>query len=186
MANYDFDLGVLGGGAAGLTVTAAAAQLGAKTILIEKEDKLGGDCLHYGCVPSKSLIKSGYAYNVVRHASQYGLPEVKVPPVDFAKVRERIFEIIGAIQKHDEPEYLKEHFHVETKFGSPRFLDRHTIKLDGEKITSRYFILATGSSALIPPVEGLADVPYLTNKEIFSLDKLPKHLIVMGCNRKAG
>ena len=83
MAKYDFDLGVLGGGAAGLTITAGAAQLGAKTLLVEKEAALGGDCLHYGCVPSKTLIRTARAYHDTRHAVKFGLPPVDLQPVDF-------------------------------------------------------------------------------------------------------
>ena len=82
MAKYDFDLGVIGGGAAGLTITAGAAQLGAKTLLIEKENELGGDCLHYGCVPSKTLIKTAKVYHEIKHAVKFGLPQ----PSTFFKV----------------------------------------------------------------------------------------------------
>ncbi len=177
---YDYDLIVIGGGAAGLTASTFAGQSGAKTLLIEKEEKLGGDCLHFGCVPSKTLIKSGYAYNVIRQAEKYGLPKMKMPPVDFVKVRNRIWDVIGVIQKHDEPSYLKSKFNVDTRFGRPRFINNHTIVLDDMEITSRYFILATGSSAYIPQIEGLKETSYVTNKEIFSLDQLPKSLIVLG------
>jgi pyruvate/2-oxoglutarate dehydrogenase complex dihydrolipoamide dehydrogenase (E3) component len=83
MADYDYDIGIIGGGAAGLTVASGAAQLGAKTLLIEKEPALGGDCLHYGCVPSKTLIRSAHVYHEMKHADRYGLPKVDVPPVDF-------------------------------------------------------------------------------------------------------
>ncbi len=95
---YDYDLIVIGGGAAGLTASTFASQSGAKTLLIEKEEKLGGDCLHFGCVPSKTLIKSGYAYNVIRQSEKYGLPKMELPPIDFVKVRNRIWDIIGTIQ----------------------------------------------------------------------------------------
>ena len=93
MAAYDFDIGVIGGGAAGLTVTAGAAQLGAKVLIVEKEPQLGGDCLHYGCVPSKTLIHSAHVYHQIRHAVRYGLPEVVPPPVDFSKVAARIQQV---------------------------------------------------------------------------------------------
>lgn len=180
MGKYQYDMIVIGGGAAGLTASTFAGQSGAKTLLIEKEEKLGGDCLHYGCIPSKSLIKSSYAYNVTRNAKKYGLPEMGVPPVDFAQVTKRIRAIIDMIQKHDEPAYLNEKFNVETQFGEPKFLDNHTITLNGQTITSRYFVLAMGSSAYIPSVEGIEQVPYVTNTGIFSLEKLPASLIVLG------
>ncbi|MBZ0165360.1 MAG: FAD-dependent oxidoreductase, partial [Candidatus Omnitrophica bacterium] len=103
MAKYEYDLIVIGGGAGGLTASTFAGQSAAKTLLIEKEEKLGGDCLHYGCVPSKSLIKSAYVANVIRHSEKYGLPKVQLGAVDYQKVSARIHKIIGTIQPHDEP-----------------------------------------------------------------------------------
>ena len=82
MAQYDYDIGIIGGGAGGLTVAAGAAQLGAKTLLIEKEKELGGDCLHFGCVPSKTLIKSAQVCHLMKNAEKFGLPQVSMPPVD--------------------------------------------------------------------------------------------------------
>jgi len=180
MAKFDYDLIVIGGGAGGLTASTFAGQSAAKTLLVEKEKKLGGDCLHYGCVPSKSLIKSAYVYNVIRNAEQYGLPPAGITRVDFRKVSERIQNIIGVIQKHDDPDYLFNNFNVETQFGEAGFVDPHTIQLNGKKITSRYFVIATGSAPFIPPIDGLNDTPYITNVNIFSLEKLPQRLIVMG------
>ena len=180
MSKYDYDMIVLGGGAAGLTASTACGSVGAKTLLVEKEKELGGDCLHYGCVPSKSLIKSAYCYNVLRESEKYGLPKVDVAPVDFRSVRDRIRKIIGGIQVHDFPEHIKKKYNVETKFGRPRFLDNHTVELNGEKFTSKNFVIATGSSAVIPLVEGINNVPYVTNVDIFSLDKLPGSMIVLG------
>lgn len=180
MATYDYDLIVIGGGAGGLTSATFAGQSGAKTLLIEKEKVLGGDCLHYGCVPSKSLIKSAYVYQAMKNAEKYGLPRVKVEPVDYKKVCQRIAGIISTIQEHDEPQYIFDHYNVETKFGSPKFLDAHTLDLHGEILTARMFVIATGSSPYIPSVEGLDKVPYITNKDIFSLDELPASLIVLG------
>ena len=178
--NFEYDLIVIGGGAAGLTASTFAGQSAAKTLLIEKAEKLGGDCLHFGCVPSKTLIKSGYAYNVIRQSEKYGLPKVGLPPVDLAQVQKRINDVIATIQKHDEPGYLQQKYNVETRFGQPKFLDRHTIALNGQEVTSRYFIIATGSCAAIPRIDGIRDVPYVTNTGIFSLPQLPASLIVLG------
>ena len=86
MPIYDYDIGVIGGGAGGLTVTAGAAQLGAKTLLVEKEDELGGDCLHFGCVPSKTLLRSAYVYHLMKNSQKFGLPSVEVPPMDFNEI----------------------------------------------------------------------------------------------------
>lgn len=180
MAKYEYDLIVIGGGAGGLTASTFAGQSAAKTLLIEKEEKLGGDCLHYGCVPSKSLIKSAYAAHLIRQSGRYGLPDVYLPAVDFKKVAQRIQGIIDTIQEHDEPEYLRDKYNVETAFGAPRFIDAHTIDLNGRKITSRYFVIATGSSPFIPPIEGIHDAGYITNLQIFRLPKLPESLAVIG------
>ena len=104
MSNFEYDIGVIGGGAAGLTVTSGSSQLGAKTLLIEKEPELGGDCLHYGCVPSKTLIKSAHVYHLMKQAPVYGLPAVDVAPVDFRNIAKRIQDVIAVIQKHDSEE----------------------------------------------------------------------------------
>ena len=101
MSTYEYDIGIIGGGAAGLTTASGAAQLGAKVILIEQEDRLGGDCLHYGCVPSKTLIKSAHVYHQMKLGPAFGLPELTVPPVDFRQVADRIRSVVATIQKHD-------------------------------------------------------------------------------------
>ena len=97
MANYDFDVGILGGGAAGLTIASGAAQLGAKTLLVEKDKELGGDCLHFGCVPSKTLIKTAHVYHLMKHPERFGLPPAEVKPVDFQEVGRRIQSVIATI-----------------------------------------------------------------------------------------
>jgi pyruvate/2-oxoglutarate dehydrogenase complex dihydrolipoamide dehydrogenase (E3) component len=179
MANYEYDLGVLGGGAAGLTVTAGAAQLGAKTILIEKEKELGGDCLHYGCVPSKTLIKTAHVYHLMKNGEKYGLPRVDVPPVDFRKVAKRIQSVIAIIQEHDSEERFCK-LGAKVEFGEPAFVDEHSVRLNGRIISAKNWVISTGSSPAIPPFEGLEKTPYITNKEIFSLDRLPESMIVLG------
>ena len=122
MANYEYDIGIIGGGAAGLTVAAGAAQLGAKTLLVEKEPALGGDCLHYGCVPSKTLIRSAHVYHQMRHADRFGLPAVDVPPVDFTRIARRISDVIAVIQKHDSEERFCK-LGAKVEFGAVKFLD---------------------------------------------------------------
>ena len=133
MARYDYDLGVIGGGAAGLTVASGAAQLGAKTLLIEKEPALGGDCLHFGCVPSKTLIHSAGLYHSLKDCSRFGLPEVEMKEVDFSRIADRIRSVIATIQEHDSVERFCR-LGVEVKFGSPRFVDEHQVELDGKRI----------------------------------------------------
>jgi len=180
MEKFDYGMIVIGGGAAGLTSSIWSANLGIKTLIVEKEKKLGGDCLHYGCVPSKSLIKSAYVYHLMKKSQEFGLPKSDLKPVDFKKIRERIQKIIATIQKNDSPKFFKSQYNIDTKFGSPKFIDKHTISLNGKKITSKKFIIATGSSPRIFPIEGLSEVNYITNIDIFSLDKLPESMIVMG------
>ena len=179
MPDYDYDIGIIGGGAAGLTVASGAAQLGAKTLLIEKEEALGGDCLHYGCVPSKTLIKTAHVYHLMQNGPRFGLPALSPPPVDFREVSGRIRSVIGVIQKHDSVERFCK-LGAKVEFGSPEFIDEHAIDLDGKSISARTWVIATGSSSAIPPVEGLDRTPYLTNRDIFYLDKLPGSLIVLG------
>lgn len=179
MADYDYDIGIIGGGAAGLTVASGAAQLGARTLLVEKEEVLGGDCLHYGCVPSKTLIKTAHVYHLMKSGPRFGLPAVSPPPVDFRQVAERIRSVIGVIQKHDSvARFCK--LGAQVEFGNPEFIDEHAISLAGKSISARTWVIATGSSAAIPRVEGLDKTPYLTNRDIFSLDRLPASLIVLG------
>ena len=152
MADYEYDIGVIGGGAAGLTVTSGAAQLGAKTILIEKEKELGGDCLHFGCVPSKTLIKTSHVYHMMKNAEKYGLPRVDVPSVDFKTVSNRIKSVIDVIQKHDSEErFCKLGAKVES--GEPVFTDEHSVRLNGKTISAKSWVIATGSSPFVPPIE---------------------------------
>ncbi len=179
MTVYDYDLGILGGGAAGLTAASGAAQFGAKTILIEKAPKLGGDCLHYGCVPSKTLIRSAEVWALARRAVEFGLPGLALPPVDLAAVMDRVRSVIDTIQEHDSPERFRG-LGATVRFGEPRFLDSHAVSVDGDRVTARSWIVATGSSPALPSVEGLADVPYWTNETVFSQKELPGRLLVLG------
>ncbi len=179
MAVFDFDLGILGGGAAGLTAAAGAAQFGAKTILVEKAEKLGGDCLHFGCVPSKTLIRTAGVWSLARRAKEFGLPEIELPPVSLAAVMDRVRSVIDRIQEHDSPERFCR-LGAAVRFGKPRFVDDHTVTVDGDRLTARAWIVATGSSPSLPPVEGIADVPYWTNETVFSQTELPGHLLVLG------
>jgi pyruvate/2-oxoglutarate dehydrogenase complex dihydrolipoamide dehydrogenase (E3) component len=179
MAGYDFDVGVIGGGAAGLTVTSGSAQLGAKTLLVEKEKELGGDCLHFGCVPSKTLIRTAHVCHLMKHAREFGLPQVDLPPVDYREVAARIQSVINTIQKHDSEERFCS-LGARVELGSPAFIDEHSIRLNGNTYSAKTWVIATGSSPSVPPFEGLDRTPFITNKEIFSLDHLPKSMICLG------
>jgi pyruvate/2-oxoglutarate dehydrogenase complex dihydrolipoamide dehydrogenase (E3) component len=179
MPDYDFDIGILGGGAAGLTVASGSAQFGAKTLLIEKEKLLGGDCLHYGCVPSKTLIRTAHVYHMMKNSSKYGLPGIDLKPVDYKDVAKRIQYVINTIQKHDSEERFCK-LGVKVKFGNPFFTDEHSVKVNGQTYSAGKWVIATGSSPSIPPIDGIDKTPYITNKEIFSLHHLPKSMIIIG------
>ncbi len=179
MANYDYDIGIIGGGAAGLTIASGAAQLGAKTLLIEKDEKLGGDCLHYGCVPSKTLIKTARVYQQMKHARAFGLPSITPGPVDFSRVRERIESVIAEIQKHDSVDRFCK-LGVKVEFGQPEFVDEYQVRLQGRLVSAGKWVIASGSSPAEPPYAGLDKIKYLTNKELFSLESLPQSMIILG------
>lgn len=182
MAEYDFDIGIIGGGAAGLTVASGAAQLGAKTLLIEKEKSLGGDCLHYGCVPSKTLIRSARVRHLMGRAREFGLPEVALPPVDFREVSARVRSVVATIQEHDSVERFCS-LGAKVEFGHAEFRCEHSVRLEGRSVTARRWVIATGSSPATHrnlAIPGLDSTPYITNKEIFYLDHLPPSMIVLG------
>ena len=179
MAQYDYDIGIIGGGAAGLTIAAGAAQAGAKVLLVEKETRLGGDCLHYGCVPSKTLIRTSQVYHLMKNAGRFGLPATDLQRPDFRKISARIQSVIGTIQKHDSEERFCS-LGAKVEFGQATFTDDHIISLNGKNHSAKKWVIATGSSAAIPPIEGLKETPYITNREVFSLEKLPTSMVIVG------
>jgi pyruvate/2-oxoglutarate dehydrogenase complex dihydrolipoamide dehydrogenase (E3) component len=179
MAQYDYDLGIIGGGAAGLTAAAGGAQFGAKTILIEKSPRLGGDCLHFGCVPSKTLIRTASVWALAKRSREFGLPGMTLPPVDLGDVMDRVRSVIDRIQRHDSVERFCA-LGAEVRFGEPTFADEHVVIVDGQRIAAKNWIIATGSSPVAPPVEGLKEVPFWTNETVFSQRILPSRLIVLG------
>lgn len=179
MHKNNYDVGIIGGGAAGLTIASGAAQLGAKVILVEKEQKLGGDCLHYGCVPSKTLIKSANVYHQMKQTRRYGLPGIDVPPVDFSQISAHIKSVIDTIQHHDSEERFCG-LGAKVIFGTARFTDPYHVDVDGKPISADKWVIATGSSPALPPIDGLHETPHLTNKEIFTLNRLPASMIILG------
>ena len=171
----DYDLIVLGGGSAGLIAAGTAAQLGARTLLVERH-KLGGECLNTGCVPSKALIRSANVAALLARAGEFGIDGAR-PAVDFARVMERVAGVIRKVEPHDSPEKLAR-YGIETRFGEARFLSSRELLLNGETLRSKKFVLATGSRPLVPPIEGLGE--YLTNETIFEIRQRPRHLLVLG------
>ena len=172
------DLVIIGGGAGGLVVASVAAQLGLNVTLIEKRDKLGGDCLHYGCVPSKTLIHSARVAALMRRAGEFGLPACE-PAVDLGRVVDHVQAVIDRIQVHDDPERFRG-YGCEVIFGAATFIDVHNVQVDDRVIHGRRFVIATGSQPLLPPIEGLQDADCLTNETLFKLRELPQRLVVMG------
>jgi len=172
------DLVIIGGGVGGLVTCSVAAQLGIKVTLIEKQNQLGGDCLHYGCVPSKTLIHAAKVAALMRRGQEFGLSTVD-PQVDLAKINQHVADIIAHIQQHDDPERFRS-YGAQVLFGAAKFINPHQVDVNGETITGKRFLISTGSHPAIPPITGLQETPYLTNETIFQLKELPKHLIVLG------
>ncbi len=172
-----YDIAIIGGGAAGLSVAAGAVQLGARTALVNR-GPLGGDCLHHGCVPSKSLIHSAKLVHMSGEAKSLGL-EAQIRPVNMATVMASVRQVISRIEPHDSPERFRS-LGTEVIFGEGRFTSPNRFEVEERIIQARKFVIATGSRPKIPPVEGLVDTPFLTNESLFSLDEQPPHLLILG------
>jgi pyruvate/2-oxoglutarate dehydrogenase complex dihydrolipoamide dehydrogenase (E3) component len=173
----DFDIVVIGGGAGGLVVAAGGASLGAKVAVVEKH-KLGGDCLWYGCVPSKTLLKSARIAHQMRHADRWGLGAV-VPKVQVAEVMERVAGVIRGIEPNDSPERFRS-LGVDVIFGEGRFTGPDSFEVGGRRITAKNFVIATGSRPAVPPIPGIERTPYLTNETVFALRENVPRLLVIG------
>ncbi|MBU2136463.1 MAG: FAD-dependent oxidoreductase [Alphaproteobacteria bacterium] len=171
------DIAVIGAGSGGLSVAAGAAQLGLKVVLFEKGE-MGGDCLNYGCVPSKALIAAASAAHEAKHAKALGVHAGDVT-VDFAQVMAHVRAAIATIAPHDSQERF-EGLGVTVIREPARFLDGRTLGSASFSVRARKIIIATGSSAAVPPIPGLDTVPYLTNESVFELTEAPSRLIVLG------
>src|SRR5436305_13770584 len=169
-----YDITIIGGGSGGLTAARVATALGANVLLIDKE-KLGGDCLHYGCVPSKSLIHVARVVQQARDAAKLGLKPAN-PGVDMAKVSEYVQDVIRRVEEAERA-YTEG---VTVKFGKVAFRSSSELALNGESISSRNTIIATGSHPVVPNVEGLAETGYLTNEGVFDLTRLPATIVIVG------
>ena len=169
-----YDITIIGGGSGGLTAARIATSLGAKVLLVDKE-RLGGDCLNYGCVPSKSLIHVARIVQEAKQVAKFGLMPAN-SGVDMAKVSRYIQDVIQRIAQ-GETSYTEG---VTVKFGHTSFSSATELLLNDIPVSSRNTIIATGSHPAIPPVEGLADVGFLTNEDVFDLLHLPASIIVIG------
>lgn len=169
---------VIGAGTAGLVTAAGTAGLGGRVALIERH-KMGGDCLNFGCVPSKALIASTRAIHNVRRAEQFGLHPME-PSFDFRKVFERMRARRARIEPNDSVDRF-ESLGVDVFLGEARFVSPNEVEVDGQRLHARRFVIATGRRAGIPPISGIEDVPYFTNETIFdTLDDRPDRLVIIG------
>ncbi len=174
---YTYDIVIIGAGSAGLVAASAAKSMGANVLLIENK-KMGGDCLNYGCVPSKSFLKVAHFANKMKAVKQYGIQKVKVD-INMSDVMNRVNNIVSEIAPHDSIERF-ENMGVEVVIGNAKFIDSHHLEIDGKTYSCKNIVIATGSRAYIPPIKGLQDITFETNETIFNLNKQPKHLIVLG------
>jgi pyruvate/2-oxoglutarate dehydrogenase complex dihydrolipoamide dehydrogenase (E3) component len=171
------DLCVIGAGSGGLAVAAGAVQMGAEVVLVER-GMMGGDCLNFGCVPSKSLLAAARVADLGRRGAALGISYAR-PHIDFSAVADSVQKVIAEIAPNDSVERFEglgvQVLRAEAHFTSPR-----TVRAGETEIRPRRFVIATGSQAAIPPIHGLDDVPYLTNETVFANRQLPEHLIVIG------
>ncbi|WP_116087029.1 NAD(P)/FAD-dependent oxidoreductase [Tropicimonas sp. IMCC34011] len=177
MRTMEADICVIGAGSGGLTVASGAAQMGAKVVLIEANE-MGGDCLNFGCVPSKALIAAARHAHAMRSGGIYGIAPVE-PQVDFAAVHDHIHGVIAAIAPVDSQERF-EGMGCTVIRAHARFVSDREVEAGDTRIRARRIVLATGSRPAVPPVEGLTDGPYLTNETLFDLKELPEHLLIIG------
>ena len=172
------DLCIIGAGSGGLSVAAGASQIGASTVLIEK-GRMGGDCLNYGCVPSKALLAAGHAAEAVRRAPRFGI-DAGDPVVESRRVYGHVQDTIAAIAPNDSVERF-EGLGVDVIQATARFTGPHEVVAGDTTIRARRFVVATGSSPFVPPIPGLDTVPYLTNETLFErTGPLPDHLVIVG------
>lgn len=175
--DIDSDICIIGAGSAGLSIAAGAAQLGARTVLIEAH-KMGGDCLNTGCVPSKSLLAAAKAAKAVREARRFGVASGE-PSVDFEAVNAYVHGVIDSIAPHDSVERFTG-LGCTVIEGRARFVSERTVEAAGKTVRARRFVIATGSRAAVPPIPGVDSAPHFTNETIFDNMVLPDHLLVIG------
>jgi pyruvate/2-oxoglutarate dehydrogenase complex dihydrolipoamide dehydrogenase (E3) component len=177
MRDVSADLCIIGAGSGGLSVAAGAAQLGASVVLVEA-GRMGGDCLNYGCVPSKALIAAAHAAQVHRGSGPLGIAGHE-PEIDYAAVMDHVQRTIAAIAPHDSEERFTG-LGVQVIRSRARFVSPTLVEAGDARIAARRFVVATGSSPVVPPIPGLDVVPYLTNESLWELRERPSRLIVIG------
>jgi pyruvate/2-oxoglutarate dehydrogenase complex dihydrolipoamide dehydrogenase (E3) component len=173
-----FDVVVVGGGTAGITASLAGRSTGACVALVEREPRLGGDCTFYGCVPSKALLEIAKIVHKARQAAAEGI-FARAPEIDFAQIAARQRRIVEEIAA-DESDERFERVGIAVIHGEAQFLSPHELDVDGERVGGKTFVVATGSEPALPQLDGIDQVPYLTNRTIFELEQLPRRLLVLG------
>jgi pyruvate/2-oxoglutarate dehydrogenase complex dihydrolipoamide dehydrogenase (E3) component len=173
----DFDVIVIGAGAAGLSVTAGAAQLGVRVALIER-GQMGGDCLNIGCVPSKALLAASHAAVAAREMGRYGIAPVE-PAIDWDAVRAHVHGVIATIAPVDSEERYRA-LGATVLRGEAKFVAPDAVTIDGQRLTAKRIVVAAGSRAIVPPIPGLDAAPYWTNATLFDLTEKPSHLLILG------
>jgi pyruvate/2-oxoglutarate dehydrogenase complex dihydrolipoamide dehydrogenase (E3) component len=180
---YDYDLVVIGGGAAGLTSAGLSASLGAKTALIENK-KLGGDCTWYGCIPSKALLKAAKVANTFKTSDKYGIKNHS-PEINFKNIISHVHNIQNEIYNEADKPEIYEAMGINVINAKAKFIDKHTVEITDsdtstKKISAGYFIIAAGGSPVVPPIDGIDKINFHTNETIFLIDKLPEKLLILG------
>lgn len=172
----DYDLVVLGAGASGLGAARSARKAGRRVALVEAA-RPGGDCTHFGCIPSKALLESARRVQAARSGPSYGF--TAQVEVDFAAVMDRVARVVAEVERDESPRLLAREG-IDLLAGYGTFTSPTSIDVDGRRVTTERFVLASGSQALVPPIDGLDAVPYLDNRSVFALREQPEHLLVLG------
>lgn len=177
MKNINTSLCIIGAGAAGLSVAAIACQLDIDTTIIERH-KLGGDCLHYGCIPSKSLLSISKHIYELRNSKKYA-NILNEPKIDYSYIKNYINNVIQKIEPHDSIERF-EKLGAKVIIGEASFVNKNTITVNDTQITAKKIVICTGSKPSIPEISGLQGTPYLTNESVFSINEAPESIAILG------
>jgi len=175
--SFDYNLIVLGAGSAGLVSSYIGATIKAKVALIEK-NRMGGDCLNTGCVPSKALLRTARLVQQARESERYGIRRMEAE-FSMPQIMQRVANVIRKIEPHDSPERYRG-MGVDVIEGTGRLVSPWAVEVDGRTITARAIILATGAEPLVPPIPGLDSIDYLTSDNLWGLQQLPERFAVLG------